>query len=196
VPLAGRGDAGYNAGGDVIRVSLLVNVAQLLQESVGATRDMEVDGGIQALAGETVTPVRGKVQFTRTDQGIWAQGQVEVGLDMECGRCLVPFAQMITLDLHDMFVPMVDVVTGAPVKGLSDADEELNISAHHILDLTEVVRQYLVAATPLLPLCQPQCQGLCPQCGADLNEDLCGCAAQGDPRWAPLQRLLASQTNR
>ena len=177
-------------------MSLLVNVAQLLKESTSATRDMEVDGGIPAQAGEAVTPVRGKVQFTRTDQGVWAQGQVEVVLDMECSRCLVPFAQMITLSLDDVFLPTVDVVTGAPVKGQGDADEGLNISAHHVLDLTEVVRQYLVAATPLQPLCQPQCQGLCPQCGADLNEDHCECAAQGDPRWEPLQRLLAGQTDR
>jgi uncharacterized protein len=42
---------------------------------------------------------------------------------------------------------------------------------------------------PLAPLCRPDCQGLCPECGADKNEAPCECPGPVDPRWATLDAL-------
>jgi uncharacterized protein len=58
------------------------------------------------------------------------------------------------------------------------------------LDLGEPIREELVLAAPTYTLCDPECKGLCPHCGADLNETTCDCgAAEPDPRWDALRAL-------
>jgi uncharacterized protein len=48
----------------------------------------------------------------------------------------------------------------------------------HTVDLGEAIRDTLVMETPFVVLCQPDCKGLCPVCGANLNKEDCGHAAQ------------------
>jgi uncharacterized protein len=59
------------------------------------------------------------------------------------------------------------------------------------IDLGPVVHEAVVLAEPMRVLCAPDCRGLCPQCGKDLNEGPCGCTDDDqDPRLAPLAKLL------
>jgi uncharacterized protein len=61
------------------------------------------------------------------------------------------------------------------------------IDGHHIIDMTEAVRQYILLTTPMKPLCREDCAGLCPVCGHNLNQGPCSCPPQGvDPHWAKL----------
>jgi hypothetical protein len=56
--------------------------------------------------------------------------------------------------------------------------------------LTEAVRQYRVMAEPMQLLCKPDCLGLCPHCGYNLNQGPCGCPRQDvDERWSALTEL-------
>ena len=64
----------------------------------------------------------------------------------------------------------------------------------HEVNLLEAVRQTALTAQPLKPLCRLDCQGLCPQCGANRNDVSCACASEvTDPRWRPLLELLTSE---
>jgi uncharacterized protein len=66
------------------------------------------------------------------------------------------------------------------------------IDEHHILDLTEAIRQYALLALPMKPLCQESCAGLCPSCGHNLNQGACNCPPEaGDPRWSELNELAS-----
>ncbi len=77
-----------------------------------------------------------------------------------------------------------------------ERDEALSIDEHHILDLSEVMRQALWLATPREALCRPDCDGLCPDCGENRNLGSCSCnQAPIDPRWAALQALLPVETD-
>ena len=72
-----------------------------------------------------------------------------------------------------------------------EADSEVNLFDGDVIDLTELVRDTILAAQPLRNLCRPDCRGLCPKCGADLNQGDCGCDRfVVDPRLAALQDLL------
>ena len=85
--------------------------------------------------------------------------------------------------------PTIDINTGAK---LPEPDEtgSFTIDEHHILDLTEAIRQYRVMALPMKPLCREECAGLCPTCGKNLNTGPCDCPANEiDPRWAKLLKL-------
>jgi len=55
------------------------------------------------------------------------------------------------------------------------------------LDLAPTVREELILALPHFVECRPDCRGLCPRCGGNLNDGPCGCAPAGDPRWDALR---------
>jgi uncharacterized protein len=177
-------------------LSLFFNVAQLLKEPVGSTRNVAVEGEVSVPDRGTVTRVKGSVRLTHTDQGVWLDGSLEATLETECSRCLVPFGQWVTLRMSDLYGSVVDLQTGKRVDLSEEADDHFLIDEHHILDVTEGVRQYAIAAAPLQPLCQEQCPGLCPQCGANLNEGSCGCAQPIDPRWEPLKQVFSAGIRR
>ena len=59
------------------------------------------------------------------------------------------------------------------------------------IELSQMILEQIVLALPMKPLCQPDCRGLCPQCGANRNQESCSCAPDtSDPRWAGLKELL------
>jgi uncharacterized protein len=64
-----------------------------------------------------------------------------------------------------------------------------------VLDLTEAVRQYRETALAMQPLCRPDCKGLCPVCGSDLNEGPCNCGAGTDSRWSALAALKGAESD-
>ena len=58
------------------------------------------------------------------------------------------------------------------------------------LDLREALREELLLAVAQFVECRPDCRGLCPECGANLNAGPCGCRPERDPRWEALSDLL------
>ena len=167
------------------------NVAQLLQSTVGGTRRYEVEATVPSLNEEIALtrPITGGVQFTRTQQGILTQGHFQSAAELTCDRCLDRFASDIEFDVEEEFVPTVDVNTGRWLE-LEETDPALLINEHHLLDLKEVLRQAILLAVPMHPVCRSGCAGLCPRCGKNLNEGPCDCAQnEVDPRWEKLREL-------
>jgi len=63
-----------------------------------------------------------------------------------------------------------------------------------VLDLTEPLREELFLAVPHFVECRADCKGLCPRCGADLNDGPCDCPPSTDPRWEALRALQRGDT--
>ncbi len=169
------------------------NVAQLLKEPIGATRDYEVLAPIHHLLPELIAaePLTGQVHLLRTDRGILVQARLRGSVVVSCSRCLTDVSAPVTILVEEQFQPTVDVVRGVFLE-VDEEDEALLIDEHHILDLHEVLRQEVLLATPMQPLCKPDCAGLCPTCGEDLNLGPCSCVQTDvDARWAELGSLLA-----
>ena len=168
------------------------NVSQLLKAHSGVTRRYEVEADIEEMDGE-IRPrdlLRGVVQLMRTIQGILVTGRLHTMVEMACDRCLEPFIMPLEIALEEEFRPTVDISTGAAIPLIEEEAGQGAIDEHHILDLTEVVRQGLLLAIPMHPLCRPGCAGLCPECGQNLNEGACLCQRRAeDPRWAALKEL-------
>ncbi|MBN2098626.1 MAG: DUF177 domain-containing protein [Dehalococcoidia bacterium] len=171
-----------------------VNVAQLLKESTGATRTYDIDGAICADEGQECR-VEGKITLTRAARGILAKGSFTCQAPLTCSRCLNHFAHSSAFDVEEMFYPSIDILSGLPV-ALPDEDaaNSFTIDEHHILDMTEMIRQYSLLAAPMKPLCRVDCAGLCPECGANLNEDKCYCARS--PRTALAAGLEEAESRR
>lgn len=168
------------------------NVSQLLKEPVGATRHYEMDDFMPSpQEGAEELRVQGIVDLLRTRRGILVTGDLRTAVVEECSRCLDPFEEPLTLASEEEFFPLTDVNTGVPL-GMPEEAGPFIISERHILDLSEAARQAILIARPIQPLCRPDCRGLCPECGANLNQGPCQCQPAMDPRWATLAQRVGA----
>jgi len=172
---------------------MLMNVAQLLKWPVGTTRiyPVEPDEAIALDGQHTLVTTGGRVRLDRIPSGILVRGDVEGALELECVRCLEPFQAHLRVHVEEEFAPSVDIHSGAPLPPPED-DLTFVIDHNHILDLSEAVRQNVLATLPINPVCNPECAGLCPVCGANRNEAPCTCTEDelGNRPFAALRSLL------
>jgi len=169
-----------------------INVSQLLKAPIGSTREFSLDDPLAILDGGPEKPVTGDVSLIKTHRGILAKGQVETVVPLECSRCLKTFKNKLTVNIEEEYFPSLDVNSGTPLE-LPDEPDGFTIDEHHILDLSEAIRQNALLAIPMKPLCREDCAGLCPVCGKDLNKEQCGCDKGNiDPRWMKLADLASA----
>jgi uncharacterized protein len=168
---------------------MLFNVSGLLQEGLGATRRHEVNGVLEA-PGRAPEPVGGTVELIATKTGVLVRARLQLVEPETCSRCLNPLEASVPIEFEEEFQATVDMRTGRPIR-LEEDDEAFKIDENHLLDLTEAIRQYREASAVMQPLCRPDCRGLCPRCGQDLNTGDCACnVAPVDNRWSALAELL------
>lgn len=149
---------------------LLFNVAGLLGEAPGAFRDLAFEGVAIDLGEDLVQaePMAGSAHVARTNRGLLVTGHVGTALAETCGRCLVPVRVPLEMELNEEFLPSLDIGTGQPLDQSVEPDV-LRLSDHHEMDLETLLREGFQLAAPIVPLCRPDCLGLCPVCGADRN---------------------------
>jgi uncharacterized protein len=171
---------------------LRFNVAQLLQQHVGATRQHEFDDPALDLGeGLELRPVSGTVKFTRTKNGVLAQTSAAGSIVIECVRCLADFAQPVEVSFDEEYHATVHPTTGSPLPDPEEADT-FRINSNHLLDLGDAVREYALLALPIAPICREDCRGLS-QSGVNLNDEPeANTEAEEaiDERLAALKRLL------
>ncbi len=168
---------------------MLINVSTLLTEPVGHARRLRAERERCWVPEEAFEQeVTGEVRLIRSERGVLVMATFDLApVTLECGRCLEPFQTPMHLDFDEEYVLPRDPVTGtAPER---DEDDFLIDERRH-LDLSEAVRQYEQSALPIQPICRPDCRGLCPTCGRNLNLETCACLPVGrnDP-WGALRSL-------
>jgi uncharacterized protein len=158
------------------------DVSALTKARLGTSLTLNVDTGPQSLTDLEVDFLRGTIRVVRVQGGLLVRGTVESQLGLECVRCLEPFALPITLELEEIFQ-----LPGAGPR----PDVLYAVGDDSWLDLAPLLREQAWVAIPMKPLCRPDCKGLCPQCGANLNLESCTCErARIDPRLSVLKDLL------
>ncbi len=176
---------------------LVYNVAQLLKERVGSTRRLPIETPLLTLYDEDgngveAHDVKGEVKVTRLSDGVLVQGEVEAMVALQCSRCLDDLTLPVDARLEEQFQPTIDVETGYTIHRAEyeQDDNAFMIDSNHLMDLSEPVRQALLVALPMRPVCREDCKGLCPVCGANRNYVDCGHEeAQVDSRWEGLRGL-------
>lgn len=172
-------------------MSLQFNVSQLLKTSVGKTReyDFESDEPLD-LDDSVARSIHGHVKFTLTNFGILAAVRAEGELELVCARCLDAFTMPAQVSFDEEYQPSIDIGTGLP-SAQPRTEGAFEISATHVIDLTEALRQHFLLAVELVPVCQEACKGLCPTCGTNLNHETCDCPPpQEHNPFAALSALL------
>lgn len=124
-------------------------------------------------------------------EGVLVSGAVSATVVGECARCLDPVTRRLVVDLQELYAYPGREPGGRHAQA-NDQDEdveELPQLDGDLLDLEPALRDAVVLALPLKPLCREDCPGLCPQCGARLESDPDHTHDQIDPRWAALRDL-------
>ena len=116
---------------------------------------------------------------TNTGKSMLVRGSIMGEIVLTCSRCLDEFVYPLHLEFDQEFRELA--TSGPP--GLEDDFMTYN---DDVLNLADAVQQTIWLNLPMKPLCRPECLGLCPVCGHNLNEGPCGCEPAVDPRWAPL----------
>jgi uncharacterized protein len=141
-----------------------LNVGFFLGQSVGYSRDFLFESPEVRLDPEfLLQDLHGKARITRTAQGLLVQVELPAVTPSECARCLSAMAQPLNTDFTELYAFNRGSVT----------ESGLLLPESGYINLTPLVREYMLLAVPISPLCRPDCKGLCPICGENLNEVAC-----------------------
>lgn len=120
---------------------------------------------------------------------IRVRGKLEGRIQGECGRCLTTFERSADQPFDLFFYP-IEMIARSEEVAVSGDDLDYGFYEDGGLLLSDVVGEQMQLWLPMRPLCQDECRGICPDCGANRNENECSCAEnREDPRWEALQKL-------
>jgi DUF177 domain-containing protein len=160
---------------------LSVEISELLGKP-GTSKRLEFSEEIHGLGLDLgrVEPLLGfDLRLDSLVEGVLVSGQVRGAYSFECIRCVRPFSEPFSVEVSEVLA----------YEGHEGAEEGYQITADHA-HLEPLVRDAVLLAMPLHPLCRPDCKGLCPVCGSDLNSVDCGHKVERtDLRWEPLAQL-------
>lgn len=161
---------------------LRFNFGHLLEGDLGVFRDVELDyPEIEISEDVHLAPLTGAFRATHTSRGIYLQGKLQSTIEAECTRCLESVSLPIEIELDDLYYYPAHTAPAG----------EFAIGEDGILDLAPLVRELSLLAVPMQVYCREACQGICVQCGKNLNEGPCDCEFDDvDPRLATLRALL------
>jgi uncharacterized protein len=111
--------------------------------------------------------VEGELRLTRTNRGLLVHGRLQTAIEVTCSRCLREFELPVDIELDEEALPSIDLVSGKPADFEAEPDV-LRLTDHHELDLEGEVRDAVVLAEPIAPVCREDCPGLCLVCGQEL----------------------------
>ncbi|MET7287570.1 DUF177 domain-containing protein [Streptomyces sp. NPDC005573] len=165
---------------------------QRLTREIDAPRDFGIEGVIGVPEG---APVELDLRLESVMEGVLVTGTARALAKAECVRCLEPFEYELDADFQEMFsYPDADDrgrVIAEPGDDAEDDEDRLYIE-DGLIDLEPVLRDAVVLALPMQPVCQDDCPGLCSECGARLADDPDHHHDAVDIRWAALQGLAGS----
>jgi uncharacterized protein len=142
-----------------------------------------------------IAAVRGAalaLAIQKANDEYFCQGAVSANVRLVCSRCLGEFDS----ELHGRtdFIARSDKLAQSGRRMVPDDEDYVLMHGNDLrADVTDIVRQTMILALGMKPLCSERCKGLCPHCGVNLNERTCNCnQTQIDERWSGLKGLRNS----
>lgn len=161
---------------------LRFNFGFLIEASLATRREFDIDYPSIWLADDLeLSPLAGTFEAIRNSKGIYITGRLFTNYTIECAKCLELVKLALVIQLDDLFYyPSHTAPPG-----------DFGVGEDGFIDISPLVRELCLLEIPMQPICRDDCQGLCSQCGSNLNHVSCDCVReQIDPRLASLQNLL------
>lgn len=158
-----------------------INVGFIMHEEVGYSHEIPFELEKVKLEDLELQDLTGTVTIGRTPQGLIVQGNFSAQTKVECVRCLNEFTIPLTWEFTELYA--------FTKKSLSESELLVPDDAH--IDLAPLIREYALLEIPIKPLHDPECKGLCIECGQDLNVKDCGHNQElDDSPFSALKKLL------
>mgnify|MGYP006295422579 CR=1 FL=1 len=128
-------------------------------------------------------PVKVEVKVAKSSSCLTVECNIEVKTNFHCDRCLDEYDGLLNTK--------AEFIVTSDTRIKADSDEIIFISsAVDEVDISKNIRDAILLAIPYKRICSPQCRGLCPSCGKNLNDGPCDCHDETiDPRWEKLKNL-------
>jgi uncharacterized protein len=163
---------------------LLINAAELLRRP-GSERRLSLQPTVAELGitdpkFDPDSRVDVSLRLESLTDGIVVDGRLVAPWADPCRRCLAPASGEVVCEVAELYQHVVTDPDAFEIVG----DQ---------IDVAAMIRENILLDAPIAPLCRPDCAGLCPTCGIDLNTATCDCVtAVIDPRWEALSQLKAN----
>ena len=133
-----------------------------------------------------------QLSYYRSGMDVVFSGALKAPAEATCARCAEQFMTSCTRSFRFVLAPKA---VGEPDRDLRAEDLEFSFYEGEDIDLSPLIREQALLALPTRPLCKEDCRGLCPQCGANLNREVCGCSVTtSDPRFGVLRTLKVQRS--
>ena len=147
----------------------------------------ELDVSAHAFTLSEPPHISGSVKESARDFHV--TGELKAALVIVCDRCLRDLFIAVNESFKLVYAPVDEARGPEGEREINEQELEFAYLEGDELDLDQLIREQLELALPSRILCRSDCQGLCAQCGADMNEVACQCAAPVDTRWQALADL-------
>jgi uncharacterized protein len=136
-----------------------------------------------------IGPIRVHLRLARSGRMIQVKSRLEAAAELPCARCLEPFSLALHSEFGTVLKPRPDFPF-AEERELKREDLESDFYEGEEINLTSFVQDQVLLTLPQKALCREECRGLCPQCGKNLNREVCQCpTGLMDPRFQALKNL-------
>jgi len=148
-----------------IKHPLRTNVGHFLNKPIGYSREFQIDFPEVFIEPDlNATNLKGKYSFSRTSEGLLLQAELEADLEGQCSRCLEPMPVHVNTQFEELYV--------FETRMKEELDEE-EVPNDGNIELGIPFRDYLLLEMPIHSICQPDCKGICLDCGQNLNTGTC-----------------------
>lgn len=162
---------------------LRLNISYLVNQAPGSQREFPID--FPHLSFEPsfdILDLEGKITVSVTDDGVLVGGRLSGFTQLECTRCLEPYRAPLEIEFTELYTRHPDE---------EEDVGERKLPRDGMIELEPLIRQYGLLDIPIRHVCREDCQGLCIECGQNLNDEDCGHEQVSlDPRMAKLKTLL------
>ena len=164
----------------------ILEVGFIAHEEVGYSREFDFEfSHLKFDQDLEIENLSGEIVASRNSDGVLTVGDFRATTNATCGRCLEALKQPLEIQFSEQFT----------LPNHADKDTELMLPHNGKIDFAPILREYLLLEIPINPHCRQDCQGLCPVCGVNRNEEHCDCKVDDiNPQFSALKALLDDES--
>jgi len=139
--------------------------------------------------GHLLQPVSVELVAEKHGHQVRLRGKLSALLELFCAKCLDPLRMEVSPDFDQFYEPNRGLKLTGEI-ALEERDTEIAFFNGDVIEVVDLVREQILLALPMKPVCREDCKGLCPNCGGNRNLRDCGCQTLNlDPRLAPWLKI-------